>query len=239
MPRRTVHTVSSRVRCAQPLHAEWDANTVLRARARAAEDRIITPRCMLRRRSGRASRIQYCPRGSLMGRGMNQPNAYNTTSFAIPRRHRLGGCLHAAEAGMLVGCSLPPVPLRRHARHTIPPRRHPYACDAHAQMLRASSVGASARGMPVDSQLVISSIFTPPFTPISSAHIQRAVNVSWLWCEQVAEPAVAAATGAQRVLRRCCHLSQASRGAETKARSATRRAADAAAIGCKPSPRAS
>jgi hypothetical protein len=23
-----------------------------------------------------------------MGRGMNQPNAYNTTSFAIPRRHR-------------------------------------------------------------------------------------------------------------------------------------------------------
>ena len=73
----------------------------------------------------------------------------------------------------------------------------------------------------------VADAFTPSFTSISS---ERAVNVSWLWCEQVAEPAVSAAVGAQRAPQRTRHLSLASRGAETKANRTTRRATDAGTV---------
>ena len=78
----------------------------------------------------------------------------------------------------------------------------------------------------------VANLFTPKVTSMlwPCACSARTVNVSWLWCEQAAGTAVAAAIGAQSMHWRSSHVVMASPGAESVGHGRPQRSPAMAAI---------
>ena len=81
----------------------------------------------------------------------------------------------------------------------------------------------------------VANLFTPKVTSMlwPCACSARTVNVSWLWCEQAAGTAVAAAIGAQSMHWRSSHVVMASPGAESVGHGRPQRLPAMAAIGVR------